>query len=109
MGRADELEEAIRALSDAKGAVLSGAAGVGKSRLAAEVLERAAGQGWSTVSVSAGAETVAAPFAPFAGLLEGDHSGDHVERFLRATQALTTAGDRVLVCCLLYTSDAADE
>ncbi|MCU1487662.1 MAG: hypothetical protein JWN67_4408 [Actinomycetia bacterium] len=97
VGRADELEQALESLASARGAVLSGVAGVGKSRLAAEALEQAAALGWATVSVAAGAETVAAPFSPFASLLAGDHSGDHVARFLRAARVLTAQGERVVV------------
>ena len=97
VGRADELHQAIDALSSVRAAVLSGVAGVGKSRLAVEVVEQAGLLGWVTVSVAAGAETAAVPFSPFASLLTDDHVGDHIARFLRAAGALTSQGDRVLI------------
>lgn len=98
VGRVDELERALDALGSAHGVVLSGAPGVGKSRLAAELVREAEGRGWATVSLAAGPETAAVAFAPFASLL-GDHRGDDdaVGRFLRAARALTDLGQRVLV------------
>lgn len=95
VGRADELAQVLDSLTSAGGAVLAGPAGVGKSRLAAEALDAIARDGWSTFSVTAGSETVAAPFTPFAPFLGDDHGGDHVARFLRAGAAMTSAGDRV--------------
>jgi DNA-binding CsgD family transcriptional regulator/type II secretory pathway predicted ATPase ExeA len=96
-GRTDELELVYETLARSRGVVLSGTAGVGKSRLASAVVQEAANRGWQTVSVAAGSETVAVPFAPFAVLLGDDARGDALARFLRAERALTRRGKRVLL------------
>jgi hypothetical protein len=49
VGRAEEIDHALTALTSTRGAVLSGVPGVGKSHLGAEVLRAAADNGWATV------------------------------------------------------------
>ncbi|MEX2254929.1 MAG: LuxR family transcriptional regulator [Acidimicrobiia bacterium] len=97
VGRVDELELVLDALRAGRGVVLSGQAGVGKSRLAAELLGAVADRGWSVVSLSAGAESEAVPFATFLPLLDDEAGGDVASRFLRAARSLTSKGDRVVV------------
>lgn len=98
VGRAEELELLRDALEQARGVVLSGAAGVGKSRLAAEALDQVARTGsWRVVALTAGAEAAAVPFAPFVPLLGDDVSGDAVERFHRAARALAALGPKVVL------------
>ena len=97
VGRDDELEYVLRSLEERDGVLLAGEAGVGKSRLASEVLAAAAALGWSTVALGVGAESAAVPFAPFAPLLGEDAAGDGVDRFMRATRALEARGERVLL------------
>jgi DNA-binding CsgD family transcriptional regulator len=70
-GRAPEIERIRRSLSDGRSVVLAGAAGVGKSRLAAEVLPRAA-----RVRASEAARTL--PLGAFAPLLPAGEAGDNL-------------------------------
>jgi DNA-binding CsgD family transcriptional regulator len=97
VGRADELAEVLDALRNGRGVVLSGQAGVGKSRLADELRAVARGAGWQVVPLTAGPENEAVPFATFLPLLEHDTAGDAASRLLRAARALTSKGDRVVV------------
>src|SRR5262245_25782989 len=73
VGRVEELEVVAGALadSDAAGLVLAGPAGVGKTRLAGEVVTRAAAAGRSTAWVQATTSAGAIPFGAFAHLLPG--------------------------------------
>lgn len=96
VGRVEEIERVLGALTDAHGVVLSGASGVGKSRLAAEVLAAAERDGWAAVQLSAGPETAAAPFSPFASLVE-EPGDDPVDRFLRVERAITELGERAVL------------
>ncbi|HEX4904275.1 MAG TPA: AAA family ATPase, partial [Acidimicrobiales bacterium] len=97
VGRADELAYVARSLEEGRGVLLAGAAGVGKSRLASEVVASMAEDGWSTVAVSVGTESASAPFSPFAALLSEGELGDGVDRIVRATHAIEARGERVLV------------
>ncbi|MGW2559137.1 LuxR C-terminal-related transcriptional regulator [Streptomyces sp. NPDC001514] len=71
-GRAEELrfvEAAMRRRDGARGMVLAGASGVGKTRLAWEVLAAAERRGAKVVSASATASARALPLGAFAGVL----------------------------------------
>ncbi len=74
VGRVDELELVEGALAgpDGAGVVLAGSAGVGKTRLAGEVLARASAAGRTTAWVQATRSASAIPFGAFAHLLPGD-------------------------------------
>jgi DNA-binding CsgD family transcriptional regulator/type II secretory pathway predicted ATPase ExeA len=70
VGRAAELERVAALLDTGSGAVvLAGAAGVGKTRLATECLDRAASAGYVPVRVSATSATSRLPFGAYANLL----------------------------------------
>ena len=82
VGRAGELSM-LKSLRDEgrPGAVLSGAAGVGKSRLAREALAAAAERGALTEWVQATRSAAAVPMGALAGLLAGgSRSDDPLER-----------------------------
>ncbi len=78
---------ALRAQQSPGGVVLAGAAGVGKTRLAREAVQRAAPQGaavrWAYATVSARST----PLGAFEGLL-GDLGSDPAQRVRRAVTAL---------------------
>jgi hypothetical protein len=69
-GRAAELDAIAAAMSsdDARGVVLIGAAGVGKSRLAREAVALAATRGWAIRAVAATSAVATIPFGAFAPL-----------------------------------------
>lgn len=72
VGRREELAQLAAVVSDGRsqGAVICGAAGVGKTRLASELVERAgAAQGRATAWVSANRSFSGVPFGAFAHLL----------------------------------------
>jgi DNA-binding CsgD family transcriptional regulator len=71
IGREAELDEISSAFKASKQAavVIAGRAGVGKSRLAAEVAGAMATGGWATEIVIVTAAAAAVPFGPFAALL----------------------------------------
>jgi DNA-binding CsgD family transcriptional regulator len=85
------------AVQSHRGVLVAGEAGVGKTRLAAEFLTVAHDEGWSTLALGVGASSANVPFAPFAPLLAEAGVGDDVDRFIRASRALASLGDRVLV------------
>jgi DNA-binding NarL/FixJ family response regulator len=74
VGRSEELAfcESVLAHSGAPGIVVTGAAGVGKTRLASEVLAAAEMVGYATVRVTATEAGRAIPLGPFAGVLPVD-------------------------------------
>jgi AAA ATPase domain len=78
VGRTEELAFCGELLTrrEATGVVITGAAGVGKTRLASEVLEAAADSGCATVRVTATEAGRAIPFGPFAGFFPVDSDVD---------------------------------
>jgi DNA-binding CsgD family transcriptional regulator/type II secretory pathway predicted ATPase ExeA len=67
VGRAEELDLLVAATVDGPASlVVAGPVGVGKSRLVAELLERAAAAGHATALVRATRSTATIPFGPFA-------------------------------------------
>ena len=106
VGRASELQRVRRQLTDARqrGVVLAGAAGVGKTRLAAECLRLAHRSGCATARVLATRSAAGLPFgavAPLLPSLRQDGTGvaeGRTELLRRCTQALAErAGGRRLV------------
>jgi DNA-binding CsgD family transcriptional regulator len=91
------LQHLVQAVQSHRGVLIAGEAGVGKTRLAAEMLALAHDDGWSTVALVVGTASANIPFAPFAPLLAEAGVGDGVDRFVRASRALASRGDRVLV------------
>ncbi|MEU4232124.1 BTAD domain-containing putative transcriptional regulator [Nonomuraea sp. NPDC026600] len=74
VGRDEELDTIRSCLrrGAAKGVVISGEAGIGKTRLAREILEQALAQGCRTEWVAATASLAAIPFGAVANLLPAD-------------------------------------
>lgn len=100
VGRAEELQlidELARRRSASPGAVLAGAAGVGKTRLAREALAAAAARGVTTRWVVATASARALPLGAFASVV-GSVGGDPTQYVHRAAEALLAgAGPRGVV------------
>jgi DNA-binding CsgD family transcriptional regulator len=105
VGRAEELDGLLERLGDGSshGVVLAGPAGVGKTRLAAEFLSRAAGPRTATAHITASRSTTRVPFGAVASLLPaGDYPEGTVESragMLRSAAAalVRDAQDRRLV------------
>lgn len=99
-GREDELEWVAAARRDpvCSGVVVSGAAGVGKTRLAREALAAALADGAAVEWVQATA-AASIPLGPFAGLVPvGAHAGDRLHLFQLCAEALRDrAGSQPLV------------
>ena len=70
VGRSEELAfcEALLSRPESPGLVITGAAGVGKTRLASEVAAAAESMGYASLRVSASEAGRAIPLGPFAGL-----------------------------------------
>jgi hypothetical protein len=92
VGRRDELElvAGILGRPGAAGAVLAGAPGVGKTRLAGELLGRARGSGRATAWVQATGSASSIPFGAFAHLLPAEL------RAVGPVNLLRVAGDAVV-------------
>lgn len=69
VGRAEEWQRIVTNLTEGRGVVLAGTAGVGKSRLVTDVLQVAADQGLGVVRVSATRTSSQIPLGAFAPLL----------------------------------------
>ncbi len=84
IGRESELSRlrAIVGVSAAAGVVIAGEAGIGKSRLAAELASILQGEGRSVGWVSASQATAPIPFGAFAPLLESTAGGGETEAVL---------------------------
>ena len=102
-GRRTELVAVLDTLraDDGKAVLVTGAPGVGKSRLAREVLDRLAADGWTTTWVAAGPATRDTPLGAVAHLLPRDAVGDpgrvveHVRAVVGRTPRLVVAVDDV--------------
>jgi hypothetical protein len=71
VGRAEELAllRGFRSADRPVSAVISGTAGVGKSRLARSALEEAASEGWNTLVIKGSSSILAVPFGAFRTVL----------------------------------------
>lgn len=103
VGRHDEIELLLAALrrTDRSAMVLAGAAGVGKSRLAAEVVARARSAGWQTLAAIGTADASHIPFGAFAHLISADLPPESgrlaVLRHLSAALTARARGGRLLL------------
>ena len=102
VGREDELAWVSAARQDASswGVVLSGAAGVGKTRLARAALDSAGADGAATEWVQATRAAASIPLGAFAGLMPvGVHRGDRLELFQLCAEALSerASSERVVL------------
>jgi len=92
MSRKAEMDRIMTRLKGPKPAafVLAGAAGVGKSRLAAEAAKSAAGMGFATAEAVASRATASIPFGPFAPFLPetGHTPGDMLGLLRQAGDAM---------------------
>lgn len=72
VGRGGELSllRELRSASPPASAVISGPAGVGKSRLARTAVAEAAGEGWKTLVIKGGSSVAAIPFGAFRTVLQ---------------------------------------
>jgi len=105
VGRDDELQFVVDSLADAsaRGVVLVGPAGVGKTRLATEAARWAESHGVATAWVSATAASAEIPLGALAPLLGEAISSttDRVRALSRGCHALVEAGgDQRLVLCV---------
>jgi DNA-binding CsgD family transcriptional regulator len=99
LGRDGEIEAVEAALADQHHVVLHGQAGSGKSRLAAEVLARAAADGVTVHRIAGSPSSTPLPLASLSGLLGGDITGDVIVRLMGALGADRRSGpaDPILV------------
>ncbi|MCU1378881.1 MAG: helix-turn-helix transcriptional regulator, partial [Acidimicrobiales bacterium] len=97
VGRAQEIAFLLQALDAHRGAVVSGAAGVGKSTVLAAVADTAASTGWAVLRIQATAGSSLVPLAPFAGLLPVSAGADPLDRVIAVTTAVADLGDRTLL------------
>jgi DNA-binding CsgD family transcriptional regulator len=72
VGREELLDQVLGELSERRAVVMSGAAGVGKSRLAVEVAARAELRGWTSKRVVATRAAASIPFGAMVSLLPDD-------------------------------------
>ena len=75
VGRDDVLRDVRGRLDEGRHVVLTGAAGLGKTRLAHEILESYAASGTPVVRVVASPATAPLPLAPLASLVGGGPAG----------------------------------
>jgi DNA-binding CsgD family transcriptional regulator len=99
IGRDEELELLRQVVAGSGSVVVSGDAGVGKSRLVADFLELLPPQGVRAVRVRATRSTATIPFGPFASWApdRGDHGGmastDRLQVLRSISRALLSPGD----------------
>lgn len=100
IGRAQELDEAVSLIGGRayRGIALTGKPGVGKSRLAREVVQSLAGAGWTVRRASATATSRSIPLGAFAQWAE-DFDGAPLALARKVIASLTAgaASDRLLV------------
>ena len=88
VGRDDVLRDVRGRLDEGRHVVLTGAAGLGKTRLAHEITESYAASGTPVVRVVASPATAPLPLAPLASLVGGAVGGDAVAAAQRTIAAL---------------------
>jgi len=110
VGRTEELEflRQLRATSPGMSAVISGPAGVGKSRLARAALGEASRDGWATLIIRGSAGLGAVPLGPFRTLLRTANSSeltDIAESVKHELLAMRTPKGLVILADDAYTLD----
>lgn len=90
-----EVAALVDVLGTARGVVITGEPGVGKTSLASDALEALAAAGWSTARFEAGPAPAAVPLLPFASLLD-DPAAKDLDRLVDAALSLAGKGDRVV-------------
>lgn len=111
VGRAEELQvvaAAMRSRSGAQGVVLAGAAGVGKTRLASEMLAEAGKRGVTIRRATATVSSRPLPLGAFAGLL-GDVGPEPAQVLSRAAAALLVDDGRAGVVVGIDDAHLLDE
>ncbi len=105
VGRGSELEFLVdAAAARAHGFVIAGDRGVGKTRLAAALVDRLVADGWKVSSHVATEARSSVPFAAFLSLLDSSsEAANPLQRLLGATQQLTEAEG---AAALLHVEDA---
>ncbi len=88
VGRESALKHALELVSSGTGVAILGPAGVGKSRLLAELLKEAENTGMSVVRAVASESTRSIPFAPFIELLPTGPTPDRLAMLAAARHAL---------------------
>ena len=90
IGRTEELHllRALRNARPATSAVISGPAGVGKSRLAREALQEAAHEGWPTLAIRGTTGYAIVPFGPLRSVLNVPSNNDATELMTSIEQEL---------------------
>ncbi|MCA1841611.1 MAG: LuxR C-terminal-related transcriptional regulator [Actinobacteria bacterium] len=94
VGRDQELEALVQRVQHGSGVVLAGPAGVGKTRLANEVLQAAVARGFAVVRVAATQASAGMPFGAFATLLPEVRPGlDRYQMLQQVAQAVVARGE----------------
>ncbi len=109
VGRAEELAflRRLRRTGPGTSAFISGDAGTGKSRLAHEALDEAAGEGWATLALRGSAGYAGIPLGPFRTVLELEGSADLTElneAVVRRLEAMRSAQGLLLLSTTARTS-----
>ena len=93
VGREADLDEALKLVASGRGIAILGPAGVGKSRLLHELVDRAGRNGMAVIRAVASQSTRSIPFAPFVSLLSDGPTQDRLAMLRsarRSLEALTT-------------------
>src|SRR5215831_18447575 len=93
VGRETELDYVAAAVASGQGVVVAGEAGIGKSRLLAEVVDRSVGAGLRVLNVRATRSSAVVPLGAFAPLLPVD---DTAASLARAREAILAREPTVL-------------
>ncbi|MDQ1501611.1 MAG: hypothetical protein QOI86_4951, partial [Actinomycetota bacterium] len=111
IGRTEELGRILAGLDGRTGGVLlAGAAGVGKTRLAAEGLAAAAARGFATLRVAATPATAGLPFGAFASVLPELVVGqDRGQTLRQIAQAIAQRGEGRPVALLVDDAHLLDD
>ncbi len=111
VGRREELDHLRRLRSGSRplSALLSGAAGVGTSRVAREALEEASREGWSTLVIRGSAGFTGVPLGPFRTMLHLPPATELVELVESAARELIAMRSAKGLLLFVDDSQALDE